>query len=107
VHTLREFGRTPRVRHVESRLEEDIVVGARDSKRREARRRINCAEAWTLYPLVAAAVAAPARYSAVESLRLARGGAGEADLRHGGDVERWRQNGAASEKSRGGGAGRE
>jgi hypothetical protein len=69
------------------------------SKRKEAR---------TLYLSVAAA-AAPARYSAAERLRLARGGAGEADLRHGDEVERRRRRRirAAPTKSRGGAAGGE
>jgi hypothetical protein len=71
-------------------------VEHRASKRRKARRRINHAVARTLYPLVAAAVAL-ARYSAVESSRLARGGAGEADLRcGGGEIERRRENNMAA-----------
>jgi hypothetical protein len=59
------------------------------SKRREAWHRINLAEARSLYSSVAAA---PAQYNVVERSSLAREGAGEADLRRGGEIERCRQN---------------
>jgi hypothetical protein len=63
------------------------------SKRREARRRINLAEARSFFPSVVAVAAAPAQYSAVERWSLARGGAGEADLRRRGWGERGRGRG--------------
>jgi hypothetical protein len=50
-----------------------LLVEREASKRREAWRRINLAEARSLYPSVAAA---PARYNVVERSSLVRGGAG-------------------------------
>jgi hypothetical protein len=55
------------------------------SKRREALCRINLPKARSFFSSVAA-MAVPTRYSVVERSSLARGGAGEADLRRDGEI---------------------
>jgi hypothetical protein len=106
-HTLWGFRRTPMMRHVASRLEEDMVASGQCTSAGSTTRRQIDRVATPIRPcggaaLVDTSVAAAARYTAVAHSGLERGGAGAADLQRSGG-----KSAPAAAKSRGGGAGAE
>jgi hypothetical protein len=105
---LREFRRTPRVRYVESRVEEDMVAGGAWGQQEEGGTALNqpCGGA-NLVPIGdgGGGDCSVQRSGALETRERRRG---EADLRRGDEVKRpQRQNRAAPAKLRCGGAGGE